>query len=104
MTAAAQPAAGAGASGVLSHEELRRRVAVLVSRASDGEVTTEEVLDAGGSLTAVGVTSLTLLRLIDAVEDEFGILLDLDGPVTALDDFDALVSHLAGPGARRGDG
>ncbi len=41
---------------------LRGRVAVLVSRATDGEVTEEELLGAGASLTALGVTSLALLQ------------------------------------------
>ncbi|GGS10660.1 MULTISPECIES: phosphopantetheine-binding protein [Streptomyces] len=77
---------------------LRGRVAVLVSRATDGEVTEEELLGAGVSLTALGVTSLALLRLIDAVEEEFGIVLDLDGPFRFLDDLDGLVGHLAGLG------
>ncbi|MFF0568384.1 phosphopantetheine-binding protein [Streptomyces sp. NPDC004041] len=78
---------------------LRSRVAALVSHATDGEVTEGELLGAGASLTALGVTSLALLRLIDAVEEEFGIVLDLDGPFRFLDDLDGLVGHLAELGA-----
>ncbi|MEV6261012.1 acyl carrier protein [Streptomyces sp. NPDC051784] len=88
MTAAA--AAGTG---------LRTRVAELVSSATDGEVTPAEILGAEGSLTALGVSSLAFLRLIDSLEEEFGIALDLDGTFRFLDDLDGLVGHLAGQGA-----
>ncbi|WP_327368065.1 acyl carrier protein [Streptomyces sp. NBC_01217] len=81
---------------------LRGRVAGLISRVSDGELTEAEILAADGSLTALGVTSLTFLRLIDAVEEEFGILLDLDGPMA--DDLDELVGRLARQGAAAGVG
>ncbi|MCX4709606.1 phosphopantetheine-binding protein [Streptomyces griseus] len=83
---------------------LRARVAGLVSRATDGEVTEAELLAEGVTLTALGVTSLALLRLIDAVEEEFGIFLDLDGPFRFLADLDGLVGHLAGLGAEPGGG
>ncbi|BFP54436.1 hypothetical protein SCMC78_42430 [Streptomyces sp. CMC78] len=83
---------------------LRARVAGLVSRATDGEVAEAELLAEGVSLTALGVTSLALLRLIDAVEEEFGIFLDLDGPFRFLDDLDGLVGHLAELGAEPGGG
>ncbi|MFC4531327.1 phosphopantetheine-binding protein [Sphaerisporangium dianthi] len=82
--------------------ELRRRVADMVAVASDGEVDAEEVLQAGVSFTALGVTSLTTLRLIDAVEEEFGVEIDLGGDVGYLDDLDSLVRHiLAASPARR---
>ncbi|MGI5177879.1 hypothetical protein ACQEVZ_16260 [Dactylosporangium sp. CA-152071] len=70
---------------------LRDRVATMVSTATDGEVTTEEILTGGGSLAALGVGSLAVLRLVDALDDELGVQLDLDTPGTHLDDFDDLV-------------
>ncbi|MFF5232194.1 hypothetical protein [Dactylosporangium sp. NPDC000521] len=70
---------------------LRDRVATMVSTATDGEVTTEEILTGGGSLAALGVGSLAVLRLVDALDDELGVQLDLDSPGTHLDDFDDLV-------------
>ena len=75
----------------MSTTELRGRVATMVSTATDGEVTTEEILTGGGSLAALGVGSLAVLRLIDALDDELGVQLDLDAPGTHLDDFDDLV-------------
>ncbi|MEU0130001.1 MULTISPECIES: phosphopantetheine-binding protein [unclassified Streptomyces] len=92
MTAGAAPATAA----------LRSRVVALVSAATDGEVTGGEILASGGSLTASGVSSLGFLRLIDSVEEEFGVSLDLDGPFRSLDDLDALVGHLAELGAEAG--
>ncbi len=71
--------------------DLRGRVATMVSSATDGEVSTDEILAGGGSLAALGVGSLAVLRLIDAVDDELGVQLDLDAPGTHLDDFDDLV-------------
>ncbi|GGS71607.1 hypothetical protein GCM10010156_33170 [Planobispora rosea] len=71
---------------------LRRRLAELLSRASDGDLGVEEIMSASGSLTALGVTSLTYLRLIDAVEEEFGV--ELDGPAV-LDTLDGLAAHIA---------
>jgi acyl carrier protein len=73
---------------------LREKVADLVSAATDGDVTPGEILG-GGSLAALGVGSLAVLRLIDALEDAYGVQLDLDSPGTWLDDFDELVRAVA---------
>ncbi|GII78508.1 hypothetical protein Sru01_34900 [Sphaerisporangium rufum] len=75
-------------------EELRRRVAGLVETSSDGEITAAEVLAGDGSFTALGVTSLTMLRLIDAIEEEFGVEIDLGGDPAFLDGLDPLVRHI----------
>ena len=82
--------------------ELRGRVATLVSTATDGDVTSAEILASGGSLAALGVGSLAVLRLIDALDDELGVQLDLDEPGTDLDDFDALVRTVGERAARDG--
>ncbi|MEV6931505.1 acyl carrier protein [Dactylosporangium sp. NPDC051485] len=83
---------------------LRERVAELTSEASDGDVTADEILVHGGSLIALGVSSLATMRLIAAVEVEFGVELDLDTLAFDPDDFDDLVRHLAERGARAADG
>ncbi|WP_066937567.1 acyl carrier protein [Microtetraspora fusca] len=89
---------------------LRERLAELVSRASGGELAAADVLASDRSLPALGVTSLVYLRLIDAIEVEFGCDVDLDGPF--LDTLDGLADHLANrlagrladaPGGRAGD-
>ncbi|WP_327583583.1 phosphopantetheine-binding protein [Nonomuraea sp. NBC_00507] len=71
---------------------LRERVAALVAQASDGELTTAEILAADCSLTALGLTSLGYIRLIDAIEDAFGFDVELNG---SLDTLDGLVEHLS---------
>ncbi|MEU9836509.1 acyl carrier protein [Streptosporangium sp. NPDC048047] len=79
---------------------LAARLAQMISDACDGRVTPEEILATGTSspgvpLSALGVTSLALLRLIDAVEEEFDVVLDLDGGAAYLDSFPLLAGHVA---------
>ncbi|WP_449065482.1 acyl carrier protein [Planomonospora algeriensis] len=75
----------------------RERLAEMVASASDGAITAGEALAAEVPLTALGFTSLAQMRLIDAVESEFGIEFDLSSAgIGALDDLDALERHLAG--------
>ncbi|GII63216.1 hypothetical protein Skr01_33010 [Sphaerisporangium krabiense] len=75
---------------------IKKRLAELVAESSDGAVTAEEVLAANVPLSALGVTSIMTLRLIDAIESEFGVEFDLseDG-MSMLDDLDRLAGHLA---------
>lgn len=73
---------------------MRERLAALIAEASDGEVTAAQVLEADCSLTALGLTSLGYIRLIDAIEDTFGVDVDFDG---SHDTLDALVDHLSRP-------
>lgn len=74
----------------LGHVQLRHRLAELVATATDGEVEAAEVLAGRATLPELGVTSLGYLRLIDAVEREFGIDLEPDG----LDTLDDLVRRV----------
>ncbi|WBB80557.1 acyl carrier protein [Micromonospora sp. WMMD882] len=80
--------------------ELRERVAELVSEATGGDVAVADLL-AGGSLVALGLDSLGLLRLVDAVELEYGVEVDLQTPGRGLDTLDDLVALLV---AARGGG
>ncbi|MBG0818229.1 acyl carrier protein [Planomonospora sp. ID82291] len=70
------------------------RLAEMVETASDGRLTAGEVLRSEGSLAALGLASLELLRLVDGIEDEFGVVLDLGGGAP-LDGFPSLVGHVA---------
>jgi acyl carrier protein len=74
--------------------EPRQRIAELVSAATGGEVPVADLL-AGGSLVALGVDSLGLLRLVDALELEYGVEVDLQAPGRGLDTLDDLVALVA---------
>jgi acyl carrier protein len=71
-------------------------LADMVAEASDGEVSAEQALTSGHSLSALGLGSLGLIRLIDAIEDTFDVCLDLGAEMPSFDRFDSLASHLAG--------
>ncbi|NRQ32585.1 acyl carrier protein [Nonomuraea sp. NN258] len=76
-------------------EQARHRLAELVAIASDGAVTADEVLGANVPLSALGVTSIAQMRLIDAVEIEYDVLIDLTGDDAALlDDLDKLAEYV----------
>ena len=77
---------------------LRTALARLVAEASDGQVTAAEALGGAATLPALGVNSLAYLRLIDAVETEYGVSLDLDGDLSYLDTLDGLARHLTEQG------
>ncbi|WFE30060.1 phosphopantetheine-binding protein [Solwaraspora sp. WMMD791] len=76
---------------------LRRRVADLVSDATGGDVAAEQVLG-GGSLVALGLDSLGLLRLVDAIESEFGVEVEFDGADRPVDTVDDLVEAVRAAG------
>jgi acyl carrier protein len=76
-------------------EQVRQRLAELVAAATEGEVPAAQVLAGGRSLRALGVGSLAFLRLVDAVEAEFGVELDLDTP--GLDTLDGLAARVTAP-------
>ncbi|WP_155352262.1 acyl carrier protein [Acrocarpospora macrocephala] len=73
-------------------DPLENRLAVMVAAATDDQISADDVLAARHSLAALGVTSLSLIRLVDAIEDEFGV--DVDPGL--VDDFANLVADVAG--------
>ena len=76
-------------------ERLRATLADMVAEASEGEVSTADALAADHTLTALGFTSLARIRLIDAIEDTFGVEVDLGGDLAVFEGVDALADHLA---------
>jgi acyl carrier protein len=71
---------------------LSASLAMMVAEATDGHVSADDVLSTEHTLSALGVTSLAVIRLIDAIEDAYGV--DVD-PLL-VDDFQGLVSFVAG--------
>ncbi|WP_055590623.1 acyl carrier protein [Peterkaempfera griseoplana] len=75
---------------------IRTRLAELVEESSDGVIPAELARTGGTSLSALGLTSLSRMRLVDAVEAEYDVEIDLDAEGWGLlDDLDALAAHLA---------
>jgi MbtH protein len=75
---------------------LRESLAAALEKASDGQVTAAEVLRADTSFVAMGVTSLTMVRLIDVIETELDVIVDMDHDPRVLEDLGSLVDHIAG--------
>lgn len=74
-------------------DALRQRLAEIVSQATSGAVTVGEAL-AGESLRALGLDSLSALRLVDAIDLEFGVEVEVGG-ASAVDTLDDLVAAVA---------
>jgi acyl carrier protein len=78
-----------------SPAQLRQALAAMIADASDGALTAADALAGTHALTALGLTSLARIRLIDAIEDTFAIDLDLEDDLSSFEYLDALASHLA---------
>lgn len=76
------------------HQDLHHDVAALVAEASDGQITPEEALAESESLALLGLTSIGQVRLIQALERRFGIVIEPDDDLTALDTVRALAGYL----------
>lgn len=74
---------------------LRQQLAEMIAAASDGNVSVVDVLAARHPLSALGLTSLARIRLIDAIEDSFGVDLDLDEDLSYFEHVDVLTARLA---------
>ena len=57
---------------------LRIRLAGAIADATDGAVSAQEVLSSDASLTALGMTSLGYVRLLDVLDSEFGVFVGFD--------------------------
>lgn len=79
----------------MTERAIKERLAQLVAESSDGAITAERALAGRVPLSDLGLSSLSRMRLIDAVEDEFGVEIDLDDTGWDLvDDLDLLTAHL----------
>ncbi|ATE54590.1 hypothetical protein [Actinosynnema pretiosum] len=57
-------------------DDLRGRIARIVIDSAEGDLTPAELSAAGGSLAGVGYSSLSLIRMLDAIENETGVFID----------------------------
>ncbi|MFC4857361.1 phosphopantetheine-binding protein [Actinophytocola glycyrrhizae] len=60
------------------HDQLAR----LVVKSGDGNITEKDLAAAGGSLKALAYSSLSFMRLIDAIENELGVYIDPEAAVS----------------------
>jgi acyl carrier protein len=60
------------------HDQLVR----LVVKSGDGNFTEKDLAAAGGSLKALSYSSLSFMRLIDAIENELGVYIDPEAAVS----------------------
>jgi acyl carrier protein len=87
--------AGGVASAAGGVQGVQARLADLISVACDGEVSASAIArNADLPLSALGIGSLARLRLIDAIEDEFGLLVEADDILEALESLSALADWL----------
>lgn len=84
----------------MTNPEVRQRIAELVQRATEGRVPAGQALADGASLSELGLDSLGFLRLVDALELDFGVEVDLAGSGQRLDTVDDFAALLPEPGAR----
>lgn len=80
---------------MLTTVSLKERLAALVAKASEGTVTLDKVMGRQSELSKLGLTSLAQLRVVDAIEGEFGVSLDLEREdLSYLDSLDGIIGHL----------
>lgn len=72
---------------------IRAWLATAVSTAGDGLLTPDEVATAGCSFVSMGVSSLAVVRLVDAIELQYDVTVDFTQD--ALHDLDTLTDHIA---------
>ncbi len=78
----------------MSSSELDDDLADLVVEASGGEISAAEARAERHSLGLLGLTSIGYVRLIQAVESRYGVAVELDDDLSALDTVHALADYL----------
>ncbi|MFJ5117167.1 MULTISPECIES: acyl carrier protein [unclassified Kitasatospora] len=77
---------------------LHDRVADLAVTASDGGLPLDAVLVGSSSFAELGMSSLSFLRLIDSLENEFGVYIDLEEAAGTLGTVRGLVRYMEDQG------
>lgn len=71
------------------------RLMALIEDATGGDIRPEREDSGPGSVRRLGISSLTLLEFLVAIEDEFGIEWDDDVDQSVFDSFESIASHIA---------
>ncbi|MFB6890554.1 acyl carrier protein [Kitasatospora sp. NPDC056327] len=77
---------------------LHDRVADLAVTASDGGLPLDAVRAGGSTFAELGMSSLSFLRLIDSLENEYGVYIDLEEAAGTLGTVGGLVQYMEGQG------
>ncbi|MFF0645193.1 hypothetical protein [Streptomyces tendae] len=73
-------------------QQIREGVIRLIISSHEGDISVSDIEAQGGVLEAVNYTSLSYIRLLDAIENEFGAYLDADEGAEALGTVDGIVA------------
>ncbi|MEV5867185.1 hypothetical protein AB0L79_11130 [Streptomyces tendae] len=73
-------------------QQIREGVIRLIISSHEGDISVSDIEAHGGVLKAVNYTSLSYIRLLDAIENEFGAYLDADEGAEALGTVDGIVA------------
>jgi acyl carrier protein len=76
-------------------DTLTRTVAQLVTRASSGAISEEQASRPDTNLTEKGLSSLSYLKLIDAIEIELGVYIDLEGDIAFMTSVGGIVEYVS---------
>lgn len=86
----------------MSAVDPRQQLAELVHLATDGLVSVADALAGESTLTALGVDSIALLRVVDGIEARYDIEIDLGRDLATMDSLDGIVALLARYGVLHG--
>jgi acyl carrier protein len=81
---------------------LASQVADLVAVATEGSIARELAVENGSTFAEIGMSSLSYLRLIDAVENEFGVYIDLEDAVGRVNTVRGIVDYIMEQGVSGG--
>lgn len=85
------------------HTDLRGRLVRLIVESSDRDLSADDLAHGPGSLSTLGYSSLSYLRLIDAIENELGVYIDPEADMELFSTVDTIlglvVAGLDGSGA-----
>lgn len=74
---------------------VRSHLIHLIVESSEGNVSESDLSAAGGSLSAFNYSSLSYIRLIDAIENELGVYIDPDADAESFTTLDGIVALVA---------
>jgi acyl carrier protein len=74
---------------------LTQTIARLVTQASAGSISEEQAACPGTNLSEQGLSSLSYLKLIDAIEIELGVYIDLEGDLAFMTSVQTIAEYVS---------